>query len=258
MTYIGNLLRNKKTYIVLVLVLVIIVCVLYHKSIEIAETIVEYNVPFADSGSRWNNIKLMEVDVYGRRLYQYESIGNYTNVFSDYITYETKNTPVLVYIICQKSGFNTVYCYENSYMYSSALMKKGDQKLENFKTENDWDKPLSEEKMIHYSTYDHSEQLIDKSFPEGITGVIEALENTLSKDIEDYYIDVIFTPDAMPIYVLRELYQSVPDADKNVFGKSYVFIVSDESNVIYSELTSDIDEWRELINDFKASNNIMK
>lgn len=256
MIYIGNLLRNKKTYIVLFLVLVIIGCILFHQSIKIAETIIEYDVPFADSGSRWNNIKLMDVDVYGRRLYQYESIGNYTDVFSDYITYKTKNTPVLVYVICQKSGFNTMYCYENSYMYSSALIKKGDDKLENFKKENDWNKPLSEEKMIQYSIYDHSENLMDASFPEGITVVIEALENTLSKDIEDYYIDVIFTQDATAIYVLRELYQSVPEANKNVFGKSYVFIVSDESNVIYSELTSDIDEWRELINDFKASNNI--
>lgn len=253
MKYIGILLRSKITYIVLILIIVVLGCVFWHKSIEAAETIVEYNVPFAASGSRWNEIKLMGMDAYGRRLYQYESIGVYTNVFSDYITYETRNTPVLVYIICQKSGLNTLYCYENSYMYSSTLIKKGDEKLERFKEENDWNKPLSEEKMIPYSINKLSE-LTNYSNVNTKEKAVKALENALSQEINDYYIDAIFTSDTRPIYILRDFNQSGSKAEGNMFGKSYVFIVSDESNAVYSELTGSIDDWRDQINTFKSEN----
>ena len=76
------------------------------------------------------------------------------------------------------------------------------------------------------------------------------LEEMLDYEIEDYYLDAIFSQDSTPIFILRE----VTNREKHEFGKSFVFhIPDDDSKATYEVLSNDIQNWNEEIHNFKAS-----
>ena len=214
------------------------------------DVIVEYQIPFAKSGSRWNENELLDEDEYGRKLYSYKSGKAYTNVFRDYMGIDYRNAPVLMYIIVQKTEKDFVYCYDDfCYAYVTSFENDNSDIVNNLKDVNDWGNPFNDEKTtaLSVSEFENIDRYPIYSVEES---VVKTLENLINYEIEDYYIDDIFLEDTTPIFVLRE----VTNRDRHEFGKSYIFhIPKDDSNVTYLELSDDIQNWNEEIHNFKAT-----
>lgn len=108
------------------------------------DIVVDYQVPFADSNPRWNQVELIDEDEYGRKIFSYKSVGHYSNVFGDYVKTTYNNAPVLLYVVVQKTNNQYVYCYDSlCYNYVSSF-DDGSTVIENLKLNNDWGKALDE------------------------------------------------------------------------------------------------------------------
>ena len=214
------------------------------------DIIVEYQIPFAKSGSRWNEIELIDEDENGRKLYSYKSGKAYSNVFRDYMGIDYKNAPVLMYIIIQKAEKDFVYCYDDfCYRYVASFEDDNSDIIENLKDVNDWGKSFNDEKTtaLSVSEFENIDGYPIYSVKES---VVKKLKDLIDYKIEDYYIDDIFLEDSTPIFVLRE----VTNREKHEFGKSFVFHVPDDgSEATYLELSNDIQNWNEEIHNFKIT-----
>ncbi len=215
------------------------------------DIIVEYQVPFAQSNPRWNEVELIDEDDYGRKIFSYKSVGLYTNVFGDYVENKKNNAPVLLYVVVQKVNNRFIYCYDNScYNYVSSFNNDNSVVIENLKTNNDWGKPLEESKMIALSIDACQDEIMRYLVSSVENEVVVLLEQKTGHKINDYYLDAIFLEDATPIFVLRE----VTNREMHEFGKSFVFYISEDgSESAYFELSDDIQNWNEEIHNFKAS-----
>lgn len=215
------------------------------------DVIVEYQIPFAKSGSRWNEIELIDEDSFGRKMYSYKSESYCTNVFRDYMGINYKNAPVLIYIIVQKKDRNFVYCYDDyCYTYVKSFEDDNSDIIENLKEINDWEKSIDEDKFLPLSIKIGSNEISKYKVVSVETTAVTTLEETVACEIEDYYLDAIFLEDATPIFVLRE----VTNREKHEFGKSFVFHISDDrSEATYLELCNDIQNWNEEIHNFKLT-----
>lgn len=248
--YTGTGLRNK--FLLLFVFIISITLCLSSCSFQnnTLDVIVEYQIPFAKSGSRWNENELLDEDEYGRKLYSYKSGKAYTNVFRDYMGTDYRNAPVLMYIIVQKTEKDFVYCYDDScYAYVASFENDNSDIVKNLKDVNDWGKPFNDEKAtaLSVSEFENIDRYPIYSVEES---VVKTLEDLINYEIEDYYIDDIFLEDATPIFVLRE----VTNREKHEFGKSYIFhIPEDDSNITYLELSVDIQNWNEEIHNFKIT-----
>lgn len=222
---------------------------------QIPDVIAEYQVPFAEMSSRWNEVVLIERDKFGRELYSYKSEGSYTNVLSDYMDESFSNAPVIVYLIAQKSDDDFVYCYENlCYEYVPSLDEDNTDIVKALKDVNDWGKPIDDSKLTALSIDIEANGVAYYKLGSVEQEVVSALEKELGHKIESYYLDCIFSASAEPIYILREVEEWVTQTTKNRFGKSYIFIVSDRSSTIeYRELPDEIQNWNEEIDYFLAS-----
>jgi len=212
----------------------------------------EYLVPFAEAGTRWNEISLLEEDGYGRKLYSYESAadGMY-NVLSDYTAEVNKS--MYFYIICQKKTNSAVYCYEDvCYVYTPSLEADNTDRISELKRDNDWNLELNEEKMTAYSRSLFDEKVAGYLKPSEKNDAVKALEHSIGYNLDKYYIDVIFTANGDPIFILREVTEWSTYEDVAVFGKNYVFVVNEENECVYSVLSDNPEDWREQIAKFRG------
>lgn len=221
---------------------------------KMQEVIIEYEIPFIDTDSRWNDVSLVETDEYGRKLYSVAATGDaFNNVFSDYIEDDAANSPVFAYFICQKYNGSNVYCYKDvCYIFVSNL-NVSDEVLNNLKNENDWNKDLNQSKMTSLSMNLGNEVEYSLEFKEK---AIAALEKELNREFQGYYIDDLYTNTNKLCFILREVEVWINDngGQTNDFGKSYIFTYDDTSDkVCYEELSDDIESWRSQISQFKVS-----
>lgn len=215
------------------------------------DIVVEYQVPFAQSNPRWNDVELVEEDEHGRKIFSYKSVGAYTNVFHDYMKADYNNAPVLLYVIIQKTDRKFVYCYDDvCYAYVSSFENDNIDVIDNLKKVNDWGKVVNEQKLTALSI-DNCRDIVMKYLVMSVEdNVVTSLEQTIGYEVEDYYLDAIFSQDSTPIFILRE----VTNREKHEFGKSFIFhIPDDDSKATYEELSNDIRNWNEEIHNFKAS-----
>lgn len=246
------MLPNKKLHIITILSIVLsLFLTSCGYSSEPADVIVEYQVPFAQSGHRWNEIELVDQDNFGRELYSYKSGAAYNNVFKDFMDQDDyMNAPVLLYLIVQKRDNDFVYCYDNCcYIYVKSFQGNNDILIDKFKATNDWGKPFDSKKTTSLSIPD-----FDKVDGYKVISIeeqaISTLEKLIGKEIADYYLDDIFLNSDTPIFVLR----IVEDPKTYTFGKSYVFNLSSKQNeASYFELSDDINKWNEEIYSFKQA-----
>ena len=233
--------------VVLLLLLFLGSCGSQYKNYDI---IVDYQVPFADSNPKWNQVELLEEDEYGRKIFSYKSLGHYTNVFGDYVKTTYNNAPVLLYVVVQKSNNRYVYCYDSlCYTYVSSF-DDDSTVIENLKLNNDWGKALDDGKMTALSIDTYRDKIVKYLVMSVEDEAVTFLEQKIEYQINDYYLDAVFLEDGTPIFVLRE----VLDREQYEFGKSFVFYISeDSSDTIYLELSDEIENWNEEINNFKTT-----
>lgn len=247
----GIKLLNKKRCIFTVLLVVIS---LFLSScgfnVNPADIVIEYQVPFAQSGHRWNKVEFIEKDEYGRELYRYKSGKAYTNVFRDYMGADYTNAPVLVYIIIQKIDKDFVYCYDDfCYTYIKSFEEDNSTIIDYLKEINDWGKSIDYMKFNALSI-DSFDEVDGYKVTLIAEKAVDTLGKMLQKNINDYYLDDVFLDDTTPIFVLRE----VINREKHEFGKSYVFNMEDERlEASYFELSEDINKWNEEIHNFKMT-----
>ena len=250
--FIGIKSPNKKLYIItIILVVVSLFLTSCAANSSPADVVVEYQVPFAQSGHNWNEIELVGTDDYGREMYSYKSGKAYTNVFRDFMSEEYyRAAPVLLYLIIQKRDNDFVYCYDNCcYVYVKSFQGNNDYMIDNLKELNDWGKPLDDEKLTSLSidAFDDVDGYKVTSITEQ---AVSTLEELLEKEIADYYLDDIFLDSNTPIFVLR----IVESREPRIYGKSYVFnLSSDQMEASYFELSDDINTWNEEIHNFKMT-----
>lgn len=211
-----------------------------------------YDIPFVNAESRWSQVELMEADNYGRELYSVVSNGDdVNNVFSDFNNDGLANSPVNVYLICQKRDDAYVYCYEGeNYIYVSSLYNN-DEIIKQFKNRNDWNKPIKENNLTKFPV----ELNVVKNYKlyEIEQKVISDFEKELGYEVHDYYIDVIFSVQKEPIYVIRIIKEWANEEHSNVFGASYVFAYGENQEEIdFAELTGSVNTWPYQIVNFKS------
>ncbi len=219
----------------------------YQADIEALQVIAAYEIPFVDVDSRWSSAELVEKDNYGRMLYSVHSINDESNnVFSDYVIDELSNSPVLAYVVCQKIDDNYVYYYKTyCYKFVSSL-SANNSVIKELKEKNDWNMPIDENKLIKRSTnLDGIENYrLYRTEKQAITD----LEKSIGSQIDNYYIDMIFSADEQPIYVVRAVKSWSKEDTAIQFGESYAFRYIDNiSEVSYVMLTHRIDTWNEQI-----------
>ncbi len=247
--YIGTMLQNKRylfcSFLIVLILILLTSCAHFY---EPAEIIAEYMVPFVETRNKWSELELVEQDDYGREIYCYTSNGSYTNVLSDFVE-EDYNAPVLVYILCQKKDENFVYCYDKvSFMYIPSTSNVDEMKLTQWKNENDWNAPLVESKMVALSTdlkangiYKYPLYTVEKD-------VVAALSKKINRPIDKYYLDVVFTVDANPVFVVREVIKwSDQSNEQIILGESFVFVVEDGNVTNHIKLSEDVYQWGEQI-----------
>ena len=232
----GMLLQNIKLFFVAPILCAILFtgngCITHHTSLNEAEIIIEQLVPFVTHSRRWNEVKLIEKDSYGRKLFLSISVKGYQSVFYDY----TKTEYVYTYIISQKNEDGMVYCYP-SYCYQFTSTQ---QIPNNFKTINDWNTPLRPEKMISFSR--------DKTQTIHVSGYDkEKIKNALSPLIKTdrTYLTVVYPPKSERLFLVRE----VLDVEETpTFGKTYLFTLNNEYTLTsYRELQGTPDQWIPII-----------
>ena len=225
--------------------------------IESAKIVMEYQVPFAQATSRWTEIVLLEKDEYGRELYRCKSEGSYPNVFSDFMDESFTNAPVLFYLIVQKSDKGFVYCHEAlSYIYIPSLEGNNEEVIDRLKETNDWGSPIQDAELMALPIDMKSNGMEDYVLGSVEKSVMDSFEKKIGYEIESYYLDCIFSADAQPIFVLREVKQWASQTTSNEFGKSYVFTVSEDgSDISVQELSNSISFWNEEINGFSKKQN---
>jgi hypothetical protein len=111
-----------------------------------------YAYPGGDAADRDVHTKIIETDDYGRVLFAY---NNGFGVYSVGIR--------------QKNDRKFVYYYDNiSFFYTDEYLLYTSEQVEKLKTENDWNQPMKEEKMIKRSYVDQY------SLSKGITPVLDS------------------------------------------------------------------------------------
>ena len=254
--FIGKISLNKKIYMALPMIFILCssmtACNISRPTTP--DIVIEYQVPFAKSMSKWNEVTLVEQDAFGRNLYSFKSEGIYTNVFSDYMDESFTNAPVLIYLIVQKRDDNYVYCYENlCYIYVTSFDVDNTEIVEKLKELNDWGLPINDVSLTALPIDIKKNGILDYNIASVEKNIINLFEKKIGRKIESYYLDCIFSADAEPIYILREIEQWAFQTTDNKFGKSYIFVVLDDfSTVAYQELSADISNWNKEINFFRT------
>jgi hypothetical protein len=78
---------------------------------------------------------------------------------------------------------------------------------------------------------------------------IADLEIVTGNQIDDYYIDVIFSAHKQPVYIVRTVERWSEKGIPIQFGESYAFCYSNNcSEVSYVMLTQNIGTWNEQVN----------
>lgn len=218
---------------------------------NVYDIIVEYNVPFAEPNTRWNEVLLVEKDEFGRELYSYKSKDSFPNVFSDFSRSTELNSWVNVYLIVQKSDKDYVYCYKECYAYVPSIESDNSSIIEELKDYNDWNKPIDSNKLFALSKELYSNVIQEHKLVFTEEQIIHTFEEHIGREINAYYLDCIFSADGTPIYIIRIVKQWLTQTTKNVFGDSYVFCVSDDySEVISQKLSDNVTDWNDEIISF--------
>lgn len=250
--FIGIKSQNKKICIVFLLAIFCATCLTacqYKRNP--ADIIVEYQIPFAESANHLNEIKLIDKDDFGRKLYSYESAIRYGVVFRDFIEVDDLNTSAQMYIVAQKVDGKFVYCYDNfCFVYVKSFEIDNSDIISELKEKNDWNKPIQVEKLTALSTDVGGKKLVGYPIYNVEESAVSTLEKFVGYQIDDYFLDAISLPDATPIFVLRE----VESWEEITFGKSYVFSLPTEAReASYLELSDNIQNWNEEIHNFKMT-----
>lgn len=191
---------------------------------------------------------MVEKDDYGRILYSVCSVDDESNnVFSDYVSDDLKNSPVLAYVVCQKIDDNYVYYYKSHcYKFVSSVPTENII-ISQLKEKNDWNTPIDENKLVKRPT--NLDGIETYRLYQTEKQAITDLENSTGNQIGDYYIDVIFSADKQPIYIVRTVESWSKEGSSIQFGGSYAFCYNNDfSRVSYVILTHNIDTWNEQIN----------
>lgn len=249
----GRKLLDKKTRSIILLVFVsaLILTGCRGSKETSPDIIARYQIPFAAVGQRWNQVELMELDAMGRELYVYQTEGQYTNVFSDYMDQSYVNAPVIAYLIVQKADRDFVYCYQQiCYEYAPSAAQESSDIITSLKAKNDWGKPLCDEKMTAFPKDTRSNGISDFTMASVEGELVDGLEKEIGNKIENYYLDCIFLINGTPVFVLREVRTWVSQTSKNVFGESYVFVRTETGKIQYERLSDRIQDWNEEIDCF--------
>ena len=120
---------------------------------------VPYFMDLKTDADRFDKVKVLDEDLYGRKLYEYICTSKF----------HWKQIKIL--IICQKTERNQVFYYED-YCYILSIWEEDvssstdctDEDTRVLKERNDWDKPLDDKKMrcVQYP-YDRSANDVDTS-----------------------------------------------------------------------------------------------
>lgn len=261
--------HNRRGFLAVLLSLLCLFCAGCNKNAEIDKTraLIEYNVPFIDTYSRWIEIDLIDTDEEGRQIYGISATGDsFNNVFSDYVIDDEANSPVYAFLICQMVAEDEIYCYDGvCYAFAPNFLLSYDL-LESLKAENDWNEELDESKMTAYPIKFDKEIKRSKYSVDFKENAVSALEKELGRDFNGYYIDDLYTEENELVMVIREVQvwitkntQSPDTTDTtsvsestNIFGSAYVFTYDETTgDVKYQELDEDIESWRHQINMFK-------
>lgn len=247
---------NRKLICLIFLVIIIIISMTscFLEKANVCDIIVEYNVPFAEPNTRWNEVLLVEKDEFARELYCYRSEGSFTNVFSDFSKSADAYSCVNVYLIVQKTDKDYVYCYNKCYAYVPSIENDNSSIIEELKENNDWNNPINSNKLLALSKKLYSNVIQDNKLVFEEEEIINAFEKHIGCEINAYYLDCIFSVDGTPIYIIRIVEQWLTQTTKNIFGDSYVFCVSnDYSEVIYQKLSDDVPNWNNEISSFSTN-----
>ncbi len=157
----------------------------YYEAYEIAVADVPFFADLGDDSSKFDQVRIVEQDAFGRTLYEYRSGAYLPNQNSDLVSL----------IICQKSSDSYAYYYED-YSYISRLDVDDDfseAQIDAFKTANDWNRPIDNSKLssVCYDGENHRDAYaklreIPKEFTERVALAISEYEN-IQISAEDIY-----------------------------------------------------------------------
>jgi len=187
-------------------------------------------------------IEVLEEDLYGRILFTY--------------TMDTSRTygygRIWVVAICQKSDRKLTYYYEDEcFIISDAFENFSEEDINNLKLNNDWDKPVNENKLSSrpiYPDYD------------GYSGTIAYNIIRLYKGVsKDNKVGVRFTDydGEGKILCLAVEYDADYDDDIEVTTKYYLMIFNEDGTYNKDTFVVEIEDlynYQELLHEFKISN----
>lgn len=262
--FIGRIIDDMKKTIRILAIIAILLSMtscrggISRKEISGLETVIEHTAPFADTTQKlqFTELRLKEEDNYGRRLYKYSAYledGAYAYVFEDFSKNFTEfaASEVNLYVVIQARKKSCVYSYgTDSYVFVPHFSSENIEPIEDLKAKNDWNEPLKLESAECYTVGDFQPK---KEVFEQKEKISAMLEQYLSREFLDCYVDILYPRSDRPVYIVREI---LGDGDgrmqKHILGATYLFNADQEGAVTRCvKLSETPSAWNEEIKAFR-------
>ncbi len=228
---------------------------LFFTNKEAAILVLEYESIFYEPGINPRvDIKLVEEDSYGRKLFCYSVRPNeYLYVAAeDYYSIPIREgVPPKVYLVIQKKTKDRVYYYPTDSICFLANDLLAETDIDELKKKNDWGQPLKEDEMVG-AHVDGFKTLPTLEYEER-EYLVTSLEKELGRVIDKYHCGIALDEDQNPVYVFREYECERYGIDPIIWKETYAFIMNEQNEVEdYVVLEGDLDDWPKQIQEFRS------